>query len=226
MMSKTILVVEHEFRRRLMLERHLTKQGFGVQLVDNSHEALSVALETPPDLILLDLMMPEWAGYQFLRHYRRQRNTPIITMTSKEDESEAVMAFEFGADDVVIKPLRMGELVARILAVWRRVHFRAIDRLEVGEVVLDRVTSAVTIGGAAVKLTPTQFDLLALLMSQAGHAVPRQTLFEGLLKKGYTGSQRSIKVHVRNLRRKIEADASYPSYIKTVFGVGYRFCAS
>ena len=225
-MSKSILVVEHEFRRRLMLERHLAKQGFAVQLADDSHEALIIALKTPPDLILLDLMLPDCAGYQFLRHYRRRRNTPIITMTEKEDEDSQVTAFELGADDVVTKPLRMRELVARIHAVLRRVNFRVIDRLEVGKVVLDRVSCTVTVGGVAVKLTSTELHLLALLMSQAGHAVPRQALFEGLIKEGYTGSEGSIKVHVRNLRRKIEADARYPSYIKTVFGVGYRFCAS
>ena len=222
-MSKTILVVEHEFGRRLMLERHLTKQGFAVQLADNSHEGLSLALDAPPNLILLDLMMPEWAGYQFLRHYRRRRNTPIITMTAKADESEAVKAFEFGADDVVTKPLRMGELVARIDAILR-CGVRIINRLEVGNVLLDRLTGAVRVGGVAVKLTRTECHLLDILMSQAGYAVPRQTLFKGLLKEGYTGSERSIKVHVRNLRKKLEPDASYPTYIKTVFGVGYRFC--
>lgn len=222
-MSKTILVVEHESKRGLMLEECLSKQGFRVWLAENSHEALLMALELPPDLILLDLMMPDWTGYQFLRCYRRKRNTPIITMTEKTEESEIVMGFKLGADDVVSKPLRVHELVARIEAVLRRVNFRAIDRLEVDDVVLDRVSRAVTVEGMAVNLTSIEFHLLSILMSQAGHVVPLQTLFKHLIKGGYTGAESSIKVHVRHLRKKIEADASYPKYIKTVFGMGYRF---
>ena len=97
-MSKTILVLEHEVGSRLMLEKHLTTQGFQVQLADNSHEGLSLAFDSPPNLIFLDLMLPDWASYQFLRHYRRRRNTPIITMTAKEEEAEAVRAFSLGAE--------------------------------------------------------------------------------------------------------------------------------
>ncbi|MGB0385994.1 MAG: response regulator transcription factor [Ardenticatenaceae bacterium] len=221
-MTKTILVVEHQAGRRVVLEECLTKEGFQLLLAGNSDEALSVALETPPDLILLDLMMPNGTGYQFLREYRRKRNTPIITMTEKKEESEAVTVFELGADDVVTKPLRMRELVARIHALLRRSK-QAIDRLEGNDIVLDRVSRTVTVRGVAVNLTPTEFHLLAILISQAGHAVPHQTLFERLVLVGYAGSKRSIKGHVRNLRQKIEADPAYPSYINTVFGVGYRF---
>lgn len=230
-MCKSILVVEHEFRRRLMLERHLTKQGFGVQLADNSDEGLSLAFDSSPHLILLDLMMPNWTGYLFLQRYRRRRNTPIITMTAKKEESEAVMAFKLGADDVVTKPLRMRELVARIDTVLRRLK-QATDRYEVGDVVLDRISGTVMVRQRAINLTYTESHLLAILMSQAGHVVPRQTLFKGLIEKGYTGSERSIKGHVCNLRKKLvpkhksaKSHASYPTYIKTVFGVGYRFSA-
>lgn len=222
-MNKTILVVEHDPEKSLMLKKHLMKEGFQVWLANNKHEALSMALEEPPTLILLDLMLPELEGYRFLQHYRRRRNTPIISMTAKEQESEAVMALEFGADDVVTKPLRMHELVARIHAVLQRTHFQVIDRLQAEDVVLDRANGTVTVRQTMIHLTHTEFHLLAILMNQAGHVIPRQTLFEGLIKKGYTGSESSIKVHIRNLRKKIEVDPNYPSYINTIFGSGYRF---
>ena len=228
MMKATILVVDDESKVRSLLAEVLTGQGFRVLLARNGHEALFVARGEQPDLILLDIMMPELDGYQFLMRYRREYKTPVIIMTAKEEESDAVIGFELGADDYVIKPFRMRELVARIHAVLRRTSPQQqvkSDRLQVGDIVLHTKSRSMTRRGTPVNLTPTEFNLLAILMKTPNHAVSRETLFERLIDKGYTGLERSIKVHVRNLRKKIEPNPSQPTYIETVFGVGYRFCS-
>ena len=225
-MTTTILVVDDEPRIRVMLQEVLRAQGFRVVLARNGDDALLVAGREQPNLILLDIMMPELDGYQFLMRYRREHNTPVIIMTAKEEESDAVIGFELGADDYVIKPFRMREFVARIHAVLRRTSRKdeRRDRLEVGDIVLDIKSRTITMRGRPINLTPTEFNLLAILMKSPDQAVSLQTLFEYLVDKGYTGLERSIKVHVRNLRKKIEANPSQPTYIETVFGVGYRFC--
>ena len=228
MMKGTILVVDDESKVRSLLNEVLTGQGFRVLLARHGREALFEARREQPDLILLDIMMPELDGYQFLMRYRRDYKTPVIIMTAKEQESDAVIGFELGADDYVIKPFRMRELVARIHAVLRRTSPQQqvkSDRLQVGDIVLYIKSRSMTIRGTPVNLTPTEFNLLAILMKTPDHAVSRETLFERLIDKGYTGLERSIKVHVRNLRKKIEPNPSQPTYIETVFGVGYRFCS-
>ena len=228
MIKGTILVVDDESKVRSLLNEVLTGQGFRVLLARHGREALFEARREQPDLILLDIMMPELDGYQFLMRYRRDYKTPVIIMTAKEEESDAVIGFELGADDYVIKPFRMRELVARIHAVLRRTSPQQqvkSDRLQVGDIVLYIKSRSMTIRGTPVNLTPTEFNLLAILMKTPDHAVSRETLFERLIDKGYTGLERSIKVHVRNLRKKIEPNPSQPTYIETVFGVGYRFCS-
>ena len=224
-MTTTILVVDDEPRVRVMLQEVLKGQGFRVVLARDGHDALLVARREQPDLILLDIMMPELDGYQFLRRYRREHNTPVIIMTAKDEESDAVIGFELGADDYVIKPFRMREFMARIHAVLRRTSGKPLrrDRLQVGDIILDIKNRTMTMRGSPVNLTPTEFNLLAILMRSPDQAVSRQTLFEYLVDQGYTGLERSIKVHVRNLRKKIEPNPSQPTYIETVFGVGYRF---
>lgn len=223
-----ILVVDDKASVRVLLEEYLTEQGFEVATAVNGRQALFAARHEKPDLILLDIMMPEMDGYQFLTHYRREQKAPIIVITAKEEETDAVLGLELGADDYVIKPFRMRELLARIRAILRRAgkggdEVETAD-LKIGDITLNQKTYEVTAHGQSVSLTPTEFNILSILMSAPEQVFSRQALLDKLLDSGYTGVERTINVHIRNLRTKIEADPAQPIYIETVFGVGYRFC--
>ncbi len=224
-MPETILVVDDQSSVRQLIREYLTEQGFRVVTADDGQQALYAARHEQPDLVLLDLMMPKMDGYQFLRHYRQERQTPVIIITAREEETDAVLGLDLGADDYVIKPFRMRELVARIRAVLRRIEGAGeqAELLKVGDVVLDQATHTVTVCNIPVALTPLEFDMLAVLMRSPGQVFTRGQLVEHLLNSGFTGLDRTLNVHVRNLRTKIEADPSKPLYIETVFGVGYRF---
>jgi DNA-binding response OmpR family regulator len=175
-------------------------------------------------VILLDIMMPEMDGYELLRQYRRERSVPVIVITARDEESDAVLGLELGADDYIIKPFRMRELAARVRAVLRRAEppDPALKPLRVGDLLLDEARHTLTVRGQPVALTPTEFNLLALLMRSPGQAFTRQQIADHLAEDGFAGLERTLNVHVRNLRLKIEPDAENPTYIETVFGVGYR----
>jgi DNA-binding response OmpR family regulator len=223
--SKTILVVDDKASLRQMVDEYLTGQGFRVVTAVNGREALFVAREENPDLILLDIMMPEMDGYDFIRACTRERETPIILLTAKLEESDRVVGLELGADDYVTKPFGMRELVARIRAVLRRAEKSpaSADVVRAADVVVDRGARTVRVSGEAVGLTPTEFDLLAELMSAPGRAFSRAALLEAVQGVAIDSMERSINVHVSNLRAKIEPDPENPRYVETVFGVGYRF---
>lgn len=224
-MAETILVVDDQSSVRQLLQEYLTEQGFQVITASDGQMALYSARHQPPDLILLDIMMPKMDGYQFLRQYRQERQTPVIIITAREEETDAVLGLELGADDYVIKPFRMRELLARIRAVLRRFEGGAErpERLQVGDVMLDETSHVVKVKNAPAALTPIEFDLLAVLMRSPGQVFSRTQLVDHLTESGFTGLDRTLNVHVRNLRLKIEADAAHPQYVETVFGVGYRF---
>jgi DNA-binding response OmpR family regulator len=225
--ARTILVVDDKANVRQLLSEYLTGQGFKVVTATNGREALYAARHETPDVILLDIMMPEMDGYEFLHEYRRGRSVPVIIITAREEETDAVLGLELGADDYVIKPFRMRELVARVRAVLRRSeHADSNARpLHVGDILLDEATHTVTARGQPVSLTPTEFNLLGLLMRSAGQVLTRQQLADRLTENGFAGLERTLNVHVRNLRAKIEPDPDQPRYVETVFGVGYRFSA-
>ncbi len=224
-MTKTILVVDDKDSVRKLVQDYLTEEGFRVVCADNGRNALFAARQEKPDLILLDIMMPEMDGYEFIRVYRKEQNTPIILLTAKLEESDKVVGLELGADDYVTKPFGMRELVARIHAVLRRVgQDAAPEILRAADIVLDKSARLVQVGGQAIRLTPTEFDLLAVLMSAPGRVFSRQALLEEVQGISFEGIERSVDVHIRNLRTKIEPDPSNPRYVETVFGVGYRFC--
>lgn len=224
-MPETILVVDDQASVRQLLQEYLTEQGFRVLTAADGQLALYTARHEQPNLILLDIMMPKMDGYQFLRLYRQERQTPVIIITPREEETDAVLGLDLGADDYVIKPFRMRELLARIRAVLRRIDgpSERMERLRVGNVELDQSTHSVTVKGQDVALTPIEFDLLAVLMRSPGQVFNRAQLVEHLLNSGFTGLDRTLNVHIRNLRTKIEIDPAAPQYIETVFGVGYRF---
>ena len=227
-MENTILVVDDQSSVRQLLQEYLTEQGFHVAIATDGQSALYMARREQPDLILLDIMMPRMDGYQFLRQFRQERQTPVIIITAREEETDAVMGLDLGADDYVIKPFRMRELLARIHAVLRRKE-EAVSRpvlLRSGEIVLDEAMHAVMVRGTPVTLTPIEFSMLSTLMRSPGRVFTRTDLVDLLSGSGFTGLENTLNVHVRNLRTKVELDPSHPQYIETVFGIGYRFSRS
>lgn len=227
-MPKTILVVDDAANIRALVRDYLLAEGFAVHTAEDGRAALRLARQEHPDLILLDLMMPEMGGYEFLRAYRREAAVPVIVLTARQDETDKVLGLELGADDYVTKPFGMRELVARVRAVLRRGRDGALpvaERLQVGDLTLDRASHDVRVGGRSIPLTPSEFELLATLMSAPGRVFARGQLLERLQGIAFETVERTIDVHIRNLRRKIEPDPATPRYIETVFGVGYRLRA-
>ncbi len=226
-MSNTILVVDDKKSMRALVRDYLTQEGFKVVTAENGREALFVARREKPNLILLDIMMPEMGGYDFMRLYSKESDTPIILLTAKVEESDKVLGLELGADDYITKPFSMRELTARVRAVLRRLQKqgRAAEVIRAADMTLDKSSRLVQRGSQTFNLTPSEFDLLALLMASPGRAFSRVELLDRLQGAGFEGVERTIDVHIRNLRAKIEPNPGSPQYIETVFGIGYRFRA-
>ncbi len=224
-MQKTILVVDDEKRLVSLVESYFKQEGYRVLTAFNGKEALPIAATEKPDLIVLDVMMPEMDGYEFMRQHRAEHDTPIILLTARVDDDEKVIGLELGADDYVTKPFRPRELVARVRAVLRRTgqNTPQAELIEAADIALDRTTRIVQIGEKTVDLTPSEFDLLAALMSAPGRVYSRLDLLDIIQGVRYDGYQRTIDIHIKNLRAKIEPDTRSPRYIQTVYGVGYRF---
>ena len=223
--SKTILVVDDEARLVSLVETYLAQSGFRVVTASNGREALSVAERQNPDLIILDIMMPEMDGYEFMRIFRADHDTPIILLTARVDSDEKVVGLEAGADDYLTKPFRPRELMARVKTVLRRSGKKEpVGKiLHAADIVLDRSAHAVQVGERFVDLTPSEFDLLGALMSNPGHVYSRLDLLDLLQGVRFEGYERAIDLHIKNLRAKIEQIPGQPRYVETVYGVGYRF---
>jgi DNA-binding response OmpR family regulator len=224
-MATTILVVDDEKRLVSLVEAYLAQEGFRVVTASNGREALFLARQEKPDLIILDIMMPEMDGYEFMRLHRKEYPTPIILLTARVEDDDKIIGLELGADDYVTKPFRPRELTARIRAVLRRTGQTepTATVLRRGDIILDRESHTVRVGDQFVDLTPSEFDLLAALMSSPGKVFSRLDLLDRLQGTRYEGYERTIDVHIKNLRGKIEPDPRSPHYVKTVYGVGYRF---
>lgn len=224
-MSKTILIVDDTLSVRTFLKELLSEQGFRVVTAENGRDALFVARHEKPDLILLDIMMPEMDGHTFIRVYRKESDTPIILLTALLEEQDKVLGLELGADDYITKPFGPRELLARTRAVLRRATRESVpaDILRSSDIMLDRGSHRVFVGEREARLTLSEFCLLEALMAVPGRALSRADLLALLQGDDYEGVERTVDVHIRNLRTKIEPDASNPFYIETVFGVGYRF---
>ncbi len=222
---KTILIVDDKLSAQRLIADYLAENNFRTVVANNGREALIVARSEKPDLVLLDIMMPEMDGYEFMRHFRKDHETPVIMLTARLEETDKVAGLELGADDYVTKPFGMAELVARIRAVLRRVHDDSppTEVLRVGDVVLDRGSHMVIIGERRIELTPSEFEILAILMAAPGQVFSRTALLERLRGNMFENVERTVDVHIRNLRSKLEEDPSNPQYVVTVFGVGYRF---
>jgi DNA-binding response OmpR family regulator len=224
--AKKILVVDDKQELRTLLKSYLTQEGFDVVTASDGREALFVARQEKPDVIILDLMMPELGGYEFMRLYNREADTPVIILTAKVEENDKVLGLELGADDYITKPFSLRELTARVRAVLRRLekqHQGEQELLRAGDLTLDRTSRMTSVAGQQVDLTPSEFDLLVTLMEAPGRVFSRLELLEHLQGSAYEGYERTIDVHIRNLRTKIESDPSNPRYIETLYGVGYRF---
>ncbi len=223
-MSK-VLVVDDDPGIVKVVRAYLEQDGFQVLVAYNGKKAMHVARHEKPDLVVLDLMLPEMDGWDVCRALRKESGVPIIMLTARVDESDKLVGLELGADDYVTKPFSPRELVARVRSVLRRVQGLPPkpERISRGNITVDLARHAVTVGNEFVDLTPTEFDLLATLMGDPGRAFTRSQLLERTQGHAYDGYERTIDVHIKNLRKKIEPDARNPQRIRTVYGVGYKF---
>jgi DNA-binding response OmpR family regulator len=227
-MGKKVLIVEDDRKTARLVELYLQKDGYRVAVAANGREGLEMARRAKPDLAILDVMLPEMDGLEVCRQLRAESSLPIIMLTAKSTEEDKLNGLDIGADDYVTKPFSPRELVARVRAVLRRTAETEEDQEDVtfGDLTVSFAGHEVRKGGKPVDLTPTEFNLLGLLVRNPYRAFSRLQLVEQVFGFDYAGLERTIDVHVMNLRRKIEADPSRPRYVKTVFGVGYKFEAT
>lgn len=223
-MPQTILIVDDEKRLVSLVQSYLAQEGYRALAAYNGKDALAVAQKENPDLIILDIMMPEMNGYEFMRSHRAEKDTPIIMLTAKVEDDDKIIGLELGADDYVTKPFKPRELMARVRNVLRRVGKNEPKgkTLKVLDIMLDRDSREVRAGERFIDLTPSEFDLLAALMGAPGRVFSRLDLLDVIQGVRYEGYERTIDTHIKNLRAKIEADSRNPRYIETVYGVGYR----
>ena len=224
---KTILVVDDEPKITQFVRDYLERAGFGVLIAYDGKSALSHAKTDKPDMVVLDLGLPQMDGLDFTREFRKVSNVPIIMLTARSDESDKLIGLELGADDYITKPFSPKELVARVRVVFRRIENATTstnDIIRVVDLTLDvprlRVTSS---GRSLEELTPTEFELLAVLARQPGRVFTRAQLLDAIHGVAFESYERAIDAHIKNIRRKIEATSSEPKYILTVYGVGYKF---
>jgi two-component system, OmpR family, alkaline phosphatase synthesis response regulator PhoP len=224
-MAQTILIVDDEAKLRDMIRVYLEQDGYRVVEAGHGREALYVARVEKPDLIILDLMMPEMGGYEFMRAFSKEAETPVIMLTAKVEDQDKILGLELGADDYVTKPFNVRELIARVRAVLRRTQKAAVepDILRAADIVVDRAGRTVQVGDRYVDLTPSEFEILATLIAAQGQVFSRLDLLDRVSGEAYEGYERTIDVHIRNLRAKIEPDPRHPRYVETVYGMGYRF---
>lgn len=222
----TLLIVEDEATVRETLARNLKVEGFSVLSAADGAEGLHLAREKNPDLIILDLMLPEMDGLSVCRVLRKESDVPVIILTARGTEMDKIVGLETGADDYVVKPFAFGELLARVRANLRRVDSKgrqARARLQSDDLQLDLIARRVHRGNAELRLTPKEFDLLAELMRNKGAALSRDLLLTQVWGYDYPGDSHTVDVHIRWLREKVEDEPSHPKRITTVRGVGYRF---
>ncbi|HEY1276836.1 MAG TPA: response regulator transcription factor [Thermoleophilaceae bacterium] len=230
---RTILMVEDEESITVPLSEALAREGFDTEVAGTVAEALDAAERVQPDLVLLDLMLPDGSGYDVCRQLRSDSQVPIIILTARGEETDRVVGLELGADDYVVKPFSAREVVARIRAVLRRAGEGAREPaeaasgpVEVGDLRLDPGRRAATLGGSELDLTRREFELLELLMREAGHVVSRERLIDEVWDVNWFGSTKTLDVHVSSLRRKLGDDSADPRYVHTVRGVGFRLASA
>lgn len=227
MTSTTVLVVDDEPAFRDALELALKKEGFLVHVAPDGEQAVETFDAIHPDIVLLDVMLPRMSGIDVCRHIRSVDNTPVVMVSAKSEEIDAVVALEVGADDYITKPYRLRELIARMRTILRRTAAASggsdlTNDLIVGPLTLDRERHEVQLDGSLVDLPLKEFQLLAELMQQAGYVVTREDLINRVWGYDYIGDTKTLDVHVKRLRSKIEADPSDPKLLTTIRGLGYK----
>jgi DNA-binding response OmpR family regulator len=236
-MAETILVVEDEISLQETLAYNLKKQGYTVHTASTGGEALKSARELKPDLILLDIMLPEMDGFEVCRTLRQEMNTPVLMLTARDDEIDRVVGLEVGADDYLTKPFSMRELMARVKAMLRRVRLiredaeaksAAADQpaggsMRYGNMEINTIRREVLFEGKPLPLKPKEYELLHFLALHRGQVLTREHILEKVWGWDFIGDSRTVDVHIRWLREKIESDPANPERIVTVRGAGYRF---
>lgn len=221
----TLLIVEDDATVRETLAINLRAEGYEVHTAEDGEAGLGLARRLAPDLIVLDVMLPKLDGLTVCRLVRKQSQVPIILLTARGTETDRIVGLETGADDYIVKPFSLGEFLARVRAALRRgpSAVRGLTELRAGSLKLDLMARRAHLNDEQVELTPREFDLLAALMRNRGAVLTRQLLLEQVWGEDFMGDSRTVDVHIRWLRQKIEADPSQPERIVTVRGVGYRF---
>jgi two-component system response regulator RegX3 len=225
-----VLLVEDEESITEPLQEALAREGFDASVARTAAEALARTRELEPDVVLLDVMLPDGSGFDVCRELRRESRVPIIMVTARGEEADRVVGLELGADDYVTKPFSAREVTARIRAVLRRAEEQpgaapVEDVLQVGELRVEPARRTATLSGAELELSRKEFDVLALLAGEAGRVVTRERLLEDVWDTSWFGSTKTLDVHVSALRRKLGDDPSAPRYLHTVRGVGFRLQA-
>jgi len=229
--DKTILLVEDDDDIADLLSLHLTDAGYEVEVVQDGDDGLERALGCRYDLILLDIMLPGTDGFDICRRLRQEKcHTPILMVTAKTEEVDKVLGLELGADDYITKPFSIREVLARVKAIFRRVDVNqetaAEDEdapIEFDDLVIEPTKRKVRVDGQGVDLTTKEYELLLLFVEHPGRAYSRQELLDEVWGYQYSGYSHTVNTHINRLRNKIEPDPSSPRYVKTVWGVGYRF---
>ncbi|NLX90215.1 MAG: response regulator transcription factor [Firmicutes bacterium] len=225
-MNEKILLVEDEKTLSKALKFSLEKEGFIVTVAYDGEEALEAVSRDEPQLIILDLMLPKIDGFEVCRTIRRESDVPIIMLTARDEDIDKILGLELGADDYMTKPFNTRELLSRIRAILRRTaHHTFSDNkmVRVGDIEIDLIKHRVSVKGREVSLTSKEYALLSFLASNPGRVFPRDMLLEEIWGYEYCGDARTVDVHIRHLREKIEESPAEPHYILTVWGTGYKF---
>jgi two-component system, OmpR family, alkaline phosphatase synthesis response regulator PhoP len=227
MTAKKVLVVDDDAKIVELVKMYLVRDGYSVLVAYDGKEALCVARESHPDLIVLDIMLPGMDGLEVCRTLRSESSVPIILLTAKTTEQDRIGGLDLGADDYVTKPFSPKELAARVRAVFRRTPDESLqlgpEEVRFGELTVNFPKHEAYINGKSIDLTPIEFKLLGVFVREPERVFSRTQLIEKVLGYDFDGFDRTIDVHILNLRRKVEQDAGHPRYIKTVYGSGYKF---
>ncbi len=223
-MAKKILVVDDEKRIVEILQAYLERDGYRVITAYDGRSALELARSNSPDLIILDLMLPEVSGWDVCRELRRESEVPIIMLTARDDTTDKIIGLELGADDYVAKPFDPKEIISRVRAVLRRSERKTVSKstLNVGEIIIDTDKRLVLRGDRNIELTPIEFDILRAMAENPGRVYSRMQLLDKVQGDAYEGYERTVDSHIKNLRKKLELDPEHPRYIITIYGVGYK----
>lgn len=223
-----ILVVEDEFGILEVVQAYLVKEGFDVYSAMNGKQASMLFAQVKPHLVILDLMLPDISGETLCGQFRKTAEVPIVMLTAKKEEADRIQGLMLGADDYVVKPFSPKELVMRVHAILRRTYAKgaqmtALKRFNQGDLIVDPLERKVQKQNQVIELTKNEFDILMTFIENPNRTFTREQLIEAAFGSDYPGYDRTVDVHIKNLRRKIETDVKEPVYIVTVYGVGYKF---